>query len=69
VVALERCEVPVLVAWVARDPVAVLAIAEQLGREIPGAKRETWGELGHWPQVEDAGKVVAAVEGFWRGVG
>jgi pimeloyl-ACP methyl ester carboxylesterase len=67
--ALERCEVPVLVAWGERDPVAVLAIAEQLGREIPGAKKETWGELGHWPQVEDAGRVVGTVEGFWRGAG
>jgi pimeloyl-ACP methyl ester carboxylesterase len=63
--ALERCEVPVLVAWGARDPVAVVAIAEQLATEIPGAKKEIWGELGHWPQVEDAGRVVGTVEGFW----
>jgi pimeloyl-ACP methyl ester carboxylesterase len=65
--ALERCEVPTLVAWGEKDPVAVLAIAEQLAREIPGAKKVTWPELGHWPQVEDAGRVVETVEGFWGG--
>lgn len=63
--ALERCEVPVLVAWGKRDPVAVVAIAEKLAREIPGAQKEIWEELGHWPQVEDAERVVRTVEGFW----
>lgn len=67
--ALERLDLPVLVAWGKRDPVAVVAIAEQLAREIPGAKKEIWGELGHWPQIEDAGQVVRTVEGFWEGLG
>ncbi len=67
--ALERCDVPTLVAWGRKDPVAVVAIAEQLAREIPGAKKEIWDELGHWPQIEDAGGVVGTVEGFWDGVG
>jgi pimeloyl-ACP methyl ester carboxylesterase len=64
--ALERCDVPVLVAWGKRDPVAVVAIAEQLAREIPGAKKEIWEELGHWPQIEDAARVVGTVEPFWK---
>jgi|HubBroStandDraft_6_1064221.scaffolds.fasta_scaffold980480_1 pimeloyl-ACP methyl ester carboxylesterase len=63
--ALERCEVPALVGWGKRDPVAVVAIVEQLAREIPGARKEIWEDLGHWPQVEDAERVVRTVEGFW----
>jgi pimeloyl-ACP methyl ester carboxylesterase len=63
--ALERCTLPALVAWGRKDPVAVMAIAEQLAREIPGAKLETWAELGHYPQVEDPARVVATVSAFW----
>jgi pimeloyl-ACP methyl ester carboxylesterase len=64
--ALERCDLPVLVAWGGKDPVAVKAIAEQLRREIPGARGIDWDELGHWPQIEDAARVVEGVGGFWR---
>jgi pimeloyl-ACP methyl ester carboxylesterase len=63
--ALERCRLPALIAWGRRDPVAVMAIAEQLAREIPGAKLETWDELGHYPQVEDPERVAATVTAFW----
>jgi pimeloyl-ACP methyl ester carboxylesterase len=63
--ALERCDFPVLVAWGKRDIVAVMAIAEQLAREIPGAKLETWDDLGHWPQIEAPERVVATVRAFW----
>jgi pimeloyl-ACP methyl ester carboxylesterase len=64
--ALERLDLPALVAWGRKDPVAVLAIAEQLAREIPGAAFETWDDLGHYPQVEDPARVVATVEKFWN---
>jgi pimeloyl-ACP methyl ester carboxylesterase len=63
--ALERCDVPLLVAWGRRDPVAVMAIAEKLARGTPGARFETWDDLGHWPQVEDPARVVATVGAFW----
>jgi pimeloyl-ACP methyl ester carboxylesterase len=63
--ALERCDVPLLVAWGRRDPVAVMAIAEKLARGTPGARLETWDDLGHWPQVEDPARVVATVSAFW----
>ena len=63
--ALERLDVPALVAWGARDPVAVMAIADALAAEIPGAGRVTWDDLGHYPQVEDADRVVADVSKFW----
>jgi pimeloyl-ACP methyl ester carboxylesterase len=63
--ALERCDLPALVAWGRRDPVAVMAIAEKLAGEIPGARFETWDDLGHYPQVEDPARVVKTVAAFW----
>ena len=63
--ALERLDIPVLVAWGEKDPVAVLAIAERLAGEIPGAGLVTWDDLGHYPQVEDAGAVVPKALAFW----
>jgi pimeloyl-ACP methyl ester carboxylesterase len=66
--ALEVCDVPVLVAWGRRDPVAVIAIAEQLAREIPDARLETWNDLGHWPQIEDPARVATTVSAFWDGL-
>jgi pimeloyl-ACP methyl ester carboxylesterase len=67
--ALERCDVPLLVAWGRRDPVAVMAIAEKLARGTPGARFETWDDLGHWPQIEDPARVVATVGAFWDALG
>ncbi len=62
--ALERLDMPALVAWGEQDPVAVLEIGRALAREIPGATLLTWPELGHYPQVEDPGKVATALEAF-----
>jgi len=62
--ALERLDVPTLIAWGMRDPVAVPAIAHQLAREIPGARFETWDDLGHYPQVEDPARVARTVDAF-----
>ncbi|MCS6899471.1 MAG: alpha/beta hydrolase [Myxococcales bacterium] len=54
--ALRRLEgVPTLILWGAKDPVAVLAIGEQLGKLIPGARLRILSELGHYPQLEDPG--------------
>jgi pimeloyl-ACP methyl ester carboxylesterase len=66
--ALERCDVPLLVAWGRRDPVAVVAIAEKIARDTPGARLETWDDLGHWPQIEAPARVVATVTHFWDGL-
>jgi pimeloyl-ACP methyl ester carboxylesterase len=64
--ALTRLDLPALVAWGMRDPVAVPAIAHQLAREIPGAELVTWPDLGHYPQVEDPPRVAAALRDFLR---
>jgi pimeloyl-ACP methyl ester carboxylesterase len=64
--ALERCDLPALVAWGARDPVAVLAIARALASEIRGSRLVIWEDLGHYPQVEDPERVAAEVSAFFR---
>ncbi len=66
--ALERLDVPALVAWGKRDPVCALAIAEQLAREIPHAQLTVWDDLGHYPQVEAPAVVASAVMQFWSSV-
>jgi pimeloyl-ACP methyl ester carboxylesterase len=63
--ALRRLEnVPTLVLWGAKDPVAVLAIGEQLGKLIPGARLRILGELGHYPQLEDPGAFAGELLAF-----
>jgi pimeloyl-ACP methyl ester carboxylesterase len=64
--ALERFDLPALVAWGARDPVAVMPIADALAREIPRCERVTWDDLGHYPQVEDPERVASVVASFWE---
>ena len=64
--ALERLDLPAHVAWGLRDPVAVPAIADRLAAEIPGARRTSWADLGHYPQLEDPRRVAEAVAGFWE---
>jgi pimeloyl-ACP methyl ester carboxylesterase len=67
--ALERCDVPLLVAWGRLDPVAVMAIAERIARGTPGARLEAWDDVGHWPQIEAPERVAATVAAFWDGIG
>jgi pimeloyl-ACP methyl ester carboxylesterase len=66
--ALERLDLPVLIAWGVKDPVARLAIGERLAKETPGASMIRWEDLGHYPQMEDAARVAADVEHFISGV-
>jgi len=63
--ALERLDRPAMVAWGKKDPVAVYPIAERLAKEIPGARLETWDDLGHYPQVEDPERVARTLESFF----
>jgi pimeloyl-ACP methyl ester carboxylesterase len=62
--ALERLDLPALVLWGARDPVALLAIGERLGRVIPGARLRVLHDLGHFPQVEAPDVFAAEVLDF-----
>lgn len=62
--ALKRLDVPTLIAWGEQDRVAVFPIARALAAEIPGARLETWPDLGHWPQIESPERVAATIERF-----
>jgi pimeloyl-ACP methyl ester carboxylesterase len=63
--ALERLDLPALIAWGKKDPVCQLPIAEQLAKEIPNAELLLWDDLGHYPQVEAPDIVARAVASFW----
>ncbi len=66
--ALETLDVPSLILWGARDPVAVIGIAEKLARETPTATLVRMEELGHYPQLEDPERVVREIEVFLTAV-
>jgi len=36
---------------------------------FPGARFETWDDLGHWPQIEDPARVASTVSAFWDALG
>lgn len=61
---LTRLDIPAHVVWGRLDPIAVPAIAEQLGREIPGATLTWLDDLGHYPMIEDPGQWADAVLRF-----
>jgi pimeloyl-ACP methyl ester carboxylesterase len=46
-----------------QDPVATVAVLEALIELRPHVPVERFEELGHYPQIEDAGAVVAALRG------
>lgn len=62
--ALSRLDIPTLILWGARDPVAVLAIGERLAKIVPGARLRIMPHLGHYPQLEDPGAFASEVNQF-----
>lgn len=64
--ALTRLDLPTHIVWGRRDPVAVPAIAEQLAREIPGARLTWLDDLGHYPMLEAPDRWSDAVLGALR---
>lgn len=62
--ALKELDVPAHVLWGRKDPIAVTAIAEQLGREIPGATIEWLDRLGHYPMLEAPDEWASAARSF-----
>jgi pimeloyl-ACP methyl ester carboxylesterase len=46
-----------------------MAIAERIARGTPGARLQTWDDLGHWPQIEAPERVAGTVTAFWDAVG
>ncbi len=62
--ALERLDLPALVLWGRKDPIAVPAIADALAGEIPGAARIWLREVGHFPMLEAPSEWSAALRRF-----
>ncbi len=62
--ALERLDLPTLVLWGRRDPIAVPAIAETLARKIPGCHLVWLDEAGHYPMLEVPERWSAEVNRF-----
>lgn len=62
--ALEALDRPAHILWGRRDPVAVVAIADQLLREIPNAKATWLDDLGHYPMLEAPERWAAAAADF-----
>ena len=64
--ALARLDLPALILWGAKDPVAVLPIGERLSKTIPGSRLRVLHDLGHYPQVEGPDVFAAEIEAFLR---
>jgi pimeloyl-ACP methyl ester carboxylesterase len=55
---------PVHLLWGDGDPTAVVAIAERLAGEIPGARLTRLGNVGHYPQLEAPIETSSAIEAW-----
>ncbi len=62
--ALKSLDCPSLILWGTDDPVAVIAIAEKVASETPGAKLVRLEGVGHYPQLEAPDLVVEQLERF-----
>jgi pimeloyl-ACP methyl ester carboxylesterase len=54
---------PLSFAWGLQDPVATAAVLDALIELRPGAPVDRLPDLGHYPQLEDPGAIVAALDG------
>src|SRR5665811_2062944 len=58
--------VPVLIVWGARDSIIPVRHGEDALRAIPGSRLEVFEDVGHLPQLEAPGRVIATLERFLR---
>ncbi len=66
--ALRRLDLPALVLWGRRDPIAVAAIGERLCGDIPGARSVWLDEAGHYPMLEAPDRWARSVSDFVQSV-
>lgn len=62
--ALERLDLPTLVLWGAKDPVAVLPIGEKVAKTVRGSVLRVLPHLGHYPQLEGPDAFARELSGF-----
>ncbi len=63
---LHRLKLPNLVLWGERDRIVAPAYGAHLAQALPGARFIPIADAGHYPQIEQPGKVVEAIEYFAR---
>lgn len=51
-----RITAPTLIVWGAQNPFGDVPEAHRMNESIPGSRLEIFGECGHWPQHEHAGR-------------
>ena len=56
ITALTQLDIPTHILWAQQDPIAVIAIAEQLHKEIPGSVYTKIDKCGHYPMLEKPGE-------------
>ena len=61
---LGSLDIPALVLWGRRDPVAVAAIGQRLADTMPKAEMRWLDHCGHFPMLEDPDGFAEAVAGF-----
>jgi pimeloyl-ACP methyl ester carboxylesterase len=62
--ALRRWKGKLEIAWGMLDPVATPKVLEAVRELRPRAPVTEWDDLGHYPQIEDPGRVDAALRGL-----
>jgi pimeloyl-ACP methyl ester carboxylesterase len=61
---LRDLDVPAMVLWGRKDPVAVEGIGERLGQTIPNARRVWFDDCGHFPMLEAPDRFAQAIAEF-----
>ena len=56
--------VPVLIVWGARDSIIPVRHGEEAHRLMPGSRLEVFQDVGHMPQLEAPGRLIAVLERF-----
>lgn len=57
-------EVPMLIAWGARDPIIPASHGEEAHRALPGSRLEIFEGAGHMPQIEQPVRFIGLLEDF-----
>ena len=65
---LHRVKVPTQLVWGADDRIVPSIYADEFARLIPGARVVKIPESGHFPQIEQPGALLAALDAFLAGV-
>jgi pimeloyl-ACP methyl ester carboxylesterase len=61
VAALEGCDVPLAFSWGMLDPVSGAHMAQRIRERLPAAPFQVLDDVCHWPPLEAAGRVLAAL--------